>query len=82
MAVRDGLLVAIATLPAHLRKSLTWDQGSEMARHSEITLASKMSIYSVIRIRRGSVGATRTPTGCSGSISRKVPICQCTARAA
>ena len=45
VAVRDGLLAAIATLPAHLRKSLTWDQGSEMARHSEITLASEMSIY-------------------------------------
>ena len=45
VAVRDGLLLAIATLPAHLRKSLTWDQGSEMARHSEITLASEMSIY-------------------------------------
>jgi len=45
VAVRDGLLAAIATLPAHLRKSLTWDQGSEMAKHSEITLASEMSIY-------------------------------------
>ena len=32
-------------LPAHLRKSLTWDQGSELARHSEITLAPEMAIY-------------------------------------
>ena len=45
VAVRDGLLATVATLPAHLRKSLTWDQGSELARHSEITLASEMSIY-------------------------------------
>ena len=45
VAVRDGLLVTIATLPAHLRKSLTWDQGTELAKHREITLATAMAIY-------------------------------------
>src|SRR5450756_927479 len=43
-AVRDGLLATIKTLPEHLRKSLTWDQGSELAKHAEITLATKMDI--------------------------------------
>jgi len=43
--VRDGLLEVIATLPAHLRGSLTWDQGSEMARHDQITMATDMQIY-------------------------------------
>jgi IS30 family transposase len=43
--VRDGLLKVIATLPQHLRKSLTWDQGTELTRHAEITLATKMDIY-------------------------------------
>lgn len=45
MAVRDGLLDTIKTLPEHLRKSLTWDQGSELAQHRQITLATKMAIY-------------------------------------
>jgi len=45
VAVREGLLAAIATLPTHLRKSLTWDQGTELAQHRQITLATKMDIY-------------------------------------
>ncbi len=45
IAVRDGLLATIATLPAHLRKTLTWDQGTELAQHRQITMASKMAIY-------------------------------------
>ncbi len=45
LAVRDGLLTAIQTLPAHLRKTLTWDQGTELAQHRQITMASNMSIY-------------------------------------
>ena len=45
VTVRDGLLTTIQTLPEHLRKSLTWDQGTELAQHREITLATKMDIY-------------------------------------
>jgi transposase, IS30 family len=43
--VRDGLITTISTLPAHLRRSLTWDQGTEMAKHREVTLATEMAIY-------------------------------------
>ncbi|WP_443627621.1 IS30 family transposase, partial [Arthrobacter bambusae] len=32
-SVRDGLIKTMSTLPAHLRGSLTWDQGAEMAKH-------------------------------------------------
>jgi len=45
VAVRDGLLATIKTLPQHLRKTLTWDQGTEMAQHAQITMATNMAIY-------------------------------------
>jgi len=45
IAVRDGLLATIQTLPEHLRKTLTWDQGTELAQHRQITLATEMAIY-------------------------------------
>jgi IS30 family transposase len=35
-AVRDALHAALAAMPDTLRRTLTWDQGSEMARHDEI----------------------------------------------
>ena len=44
-AVRDGLIATISTLPAHLRGSLTWDQGAEMARHKQFTMATDMAVY-------------------------------------
>ena len=43
--VRDGLVKTMATLPAHLRGSLTWDQGAEMATHRSFTLATDMPVY-------------------------------------
>ena len=38
-AVRDALVAALARVPAPLRRSLTWDQGKEMALHAEIARA-------------------------------------------
>jgi IS30 family transposase len=43
--VRDGLIQTISTLPEHLRGSLTWDQGCEMARHKQFTIATDMAVY-------------------------------------
>jgi len=44
-AVRDAIVAQIQTLPAALRRSLTWDQGIEMRRHAEITVAAGLPIY-------------------------------------
>jgi IS30 family transposase len=43
--VRDAMIEAIQTLPAELRRSMAWDRGNEMARHTDITLATDMPIY-------------------------------------
>ena len=43
--VKDALVATITTLPAHLRRSLTWDQGTEMGSHHLITMATDMPIY-------------------------------------
>jgi transposase, IS30 family len=44
-AVRDAIIAKIATLPVQLRRSLTWDQGIELARHAEITIAADLPVY-------------------------------------
>jgi IS30 family transposase len=43
--VRDRMIEVIRTLPEQLRRSLAWDQGAEMARHAEISLAADIDIY-------------------------------------
>ena len=45
LAVQDAMRTAIRTLPRHLWRSLTWDQGIEMANHQAITLANDLPIY-------------------------------------
>ncbi|OHU47626.1 IS30 family transposase [Mycobacteroides chelonae] len=44
-AVQGALLDAISTLPTHLRRSLTWDQGSEMGLHKQFSIAADMPVY-------------------------------------
>jgi len=44
-SVKTALFGAVKDLPDHLRKSLTWDQGTEMARHAELSLAADIPVY-------------------------------------
>ncbi|MBG6213456.1 IS30 family transposase [Cryobacterium sp. CAN_C3] len=44
-ALHDGLIAALGLIPVHLRRSLTWDQGTELARHVEITTATGVPIF-------------------------------------
>jgi len=43
--VRDALAEAVSALPPAVRRSLTWDQGIEMARHGEFTRTTDMPVY-------------------------------------
>jgi IS30 family transposase len=44
-AVADALKRSITTLPAQLRRSLTWDQGSEMSEHRRFSIESGVEVY-------------------------------------
>jgi len=43
--VADALAASITTLPAQLRRSLTWDQGHEMAEHRRFSVKSGVEVY-------------------------------------
>jgi IS30 family transposase len=44
-AVRDAIADSILTLPEQLRRSLTWDQGAEMAEHAQLRIDTGIEIY-------------------------------------
>jgi IS30 family transposase len=44
-AVRDAITRTIITLPEELRRSLTWDQGAELAQHSRLKIDTGVQVY-------------------------------------
>jgi IS30 family transposase len=43
--VADALAAHVQTLPTALRRSLTWDQGNEMASHARFTVDTGVAVY-------------------------------------
>jgi transposase, IS30 family len=43
--VRAALTHTVTRLPQHLRRSLTWDQGKEMAEHVRFTVDTQVQVY-------------------------------------
>jgi IS30 family transposase len=43
--VREAMTAAITELPTHLRRTITWDQGSEMASHQRFAIDTGIEVY-------------------------------------
>ena len=44
-AVRDAICAQLGALPEHLRRSLTWDQGTELAQHARLRIDLGLQVY-------------------------------------
>ncbi|MDP9850053.1 IS30 family transposase [Streptosporangium lutulentum] len=44
-AVRDAITKEITGLPEHLRRSLTWDRGTELAQHPQLRIDTGLQVY-------------------------------------
>jgi IS30 family transposase len=69
--VVSQLAAKMAALPERLRRSLTCNQGIEMARHLQFAIATDCPVYFCDPHSPGSAAATKTPTACDASITPK-----------
>ena len=44
-AVRDAITAQLSELPTHLRRSLTWDQGAELAQHARLKIDTGLQVF-------------------------------------
>jgi len=70
-AALEGFTRQMKRLPVALRRSMTYDRGSEMACHPELARRLKIDIWFCDPHAPGSAGPMKTPTACCASSSRK-----------
>jgi hypothetical protein len=77
--VRDAIVDQFGDLPELLRRSLTWDQGAEMAQHAQLRVEAGLEVYFCdphSPWQRGTNENTVSLTAYCGSISRRAPTCR------
>jgi transposase, IS30 family len=71
-----ALMRDLAGLPPHALRSLTWDQGTEMAAHEKIATDLGVKVYFCDPSSPRQRPSTRTRTACCATTSRRAPTCQ------
>jgi IS30 family transposase len=73
--VRSAVAGQILTLPGQLRRSLTWDQGKEMADHVRFTVDTGVAVYFCDPRSPWQRGTNEKPTGSCASTCPGAPTC-------
>ena len=69
--VRAALTRQLIRLPAELRRTLTWDQGKEMAEHVRFSVDTAIDVYFCDPHSPWQRGSNENTMGCSVSTSRR-----------
>lgn len=73
VTMANALKKSVTTLPAQLRRSLTWDRGKELSDHARFAIESGVKVFFAAPTVRGSAARTRTRTAFCGNTSRRAP---------